>query len=124
LDKIKDSHTCSINDIGLYECEECASPSDETYPTIKLRMGSIKKQHWFELRPEDYMTYHSSGNCILQFRSVPNKEGVRQRWLLGSVFLRSYDSIHDFENKRLGLVGKGRSLGQETLQNMYPNLYE
>jgi len=44
--------------------------------------------------------------CVVQFRPVEDAESNRERWILGDVFLRAYDSVHDLENRRIGLIGK------------------
>lgn len=40
---------------GLYYCEPCSGPGDQSFPTLRIRMGSILEQHWFEILPEDYL---------------------------------------------------------------------
>ena len=40
--------------------------------------------------------------------------------MLGDVFLRSYDVIHDLENLRLGLVGRALTIPASELQDLAP----
>ena len=37
-------------------------------------------------------------------------EGQRDRWILGDLFLRAYDVIHDYGHLKVGLVGEARTV--------------
>ena len=43
--------------------------------------------------------------CVIQLRPVEDTKTKRERWILGDTFLRAYDSVHDLQNRRIGLIG-------------------
>lgn len=109
MEQIMEGKKCIKSNIGLYMCEPCSGLNDPSYPTLKIRIGHEYDQHWFEMAAKNYM-YQVQVWCVIQFRSTPDEPGVRQRWVLGDVFLRAYDAVHDLTEKRLGLIGKALTL--------------
>lgn len=53
--------------------------------------------HYFAFPPEIYL-YKEAVECVLLFMS-----NIDDTWVLGNSFLRSYYSVWDHENNRLGL---------------------
>jgi len=78
------------------------SPCDlSLYQSFWLMIGN---ETWTEIPPEAYVMEYDLGSewegwCVLGF--TVNTEDY---FLLGDTFLRSYYSIHDDDNSRLGLV--------------------
>lgn len=57
--------------------------------------------------------------CYVLLKQSPDRPGRKQRWILGNTFLRAYDSIHDIQNRRIGLVGPAETIPKEKLKEMY-----
>jgi len=80
---------CELESTTVY-CKPCTGTEQDNddYPTIKIRMGSIYDQHWFVIKPENYLL-KMGDVCSVQIRKSPNrKKGKKQKWILGDVFLR------------------------------------
>ena len=54
------------------------------------------------MKSEDYLIYARTGQCLLRFRG--DLESFPDTWLLGVPFLQAHYSIHDLENKKIGLI--------------------
>jgi len=55
------------------------------------------------MMPENYLKDYGRGRCILLIK--PELGATKDLWLMGDPFLRTYYSIYDMENYRIGLVG-------------------
>jgi hypothetical protein len=54
IEYIKGDKECSPTPMGMWKCN-CDGTDDKSFPTIKVRMGSEKGHHEFELKNVDYM---------------------------------------------------------------------
>lgn len=115
--EIKGKKECSITPSDLWKCE-CTGIDDPSFPTMSMVMGSNSGQYVFDLENKDYLEKVQIW-CIINLRPMPDpKAGVSERWILGSNFMRKYDSVYDLDNRKLGLIGPGMVYTKEdnTLQ--------
>jgi len=93
-----------MTEIGLWKCV-CQGRGDNSFPDIEFRMGGPLAQHWFKITSNEYLSDEMQVWCLVLLRPTPEVKGRRDRWILGDLFLRAYDVIHDYENLKVGLVG-------------------
>ena len=71
-----------------------------------MHVGSAKSQHWFYMKGMDYMSYSQyTRKCTILVKPEIQNNKTQSVWLMGDPFLRTYYSIYDMENNRIGLVG-------------------
>ena len=110
IKEIMKDHPCRKRDDQAdtqYECA-CDGEDDESFPTITFNIGSATVQHWFQMESMDYIQYQKySKTCAILIKAEESSE--QKTWLMGDPFLRTYYSIYDLENSRIGLVGIGET---------------
>ena len=69
----------------VFDCDR----NFDSFRSIYLLFGD----HWFELRPKDYIYFGYSGKCSFCMLATTNED-----WTLGANFLRGWYAIHDYSN--------------------------
>ncbi|XP_077695191.1 gastricsin-like [Eretmochelys imbricata] len=75
--------------------------SIDSMPTISFTISGTS----FPLSPSAYVLPSNSGECVVGISPtyLPSQNG-QPRWILGDVFLRSYYSVYDVGNNRMGFA--------------------
>ena len=90
-------------DWGVHYCK-CDYIDDAGWPVLNLQVGTASNKHWLYLRGSDYLMYSPNyEECMIRMRGDLGS-AFEDVWLLGVPFMQTYYTIHDMDNKKIGLV--------------------
>jgi len=85
---------CTVRNIMICPC---SGTSDIRYPDVNLILGGQE----YSIPPSQYLIPVGKGMCELGIMGIPDKMNL---WILGDVFLKTYYTIFDVDNKRIGIA--------------------
>ncbi|KAF0697766.1 Aste57867_11559 [Aphanomyces stellatus] len=78
----------------------CQGVTTESFPPLKFGM---EPDNVFTLQPRDYVNCDGRGTCKLQFQN----SGDDAWWVLGDIFIKTYYTLFDAGNMRIGFACDG-----------------